>query len=148
MSSTHITALTITAVLWVIWGLVHAFFGIGIMTTDSSTGFAYIAAGVAPEALAADYHEAIGAILNQHGWNLLWFGLVTTIAGAMIWRRNMTAIWVAAMIGGLADLGYLIFVDFGGYATFFPGTLMTLIAGSAVLLGGWVWLANRNESTA
>ena len=61
----------------------------------------------------------------------------------MIWRRNMVAIWVTSMVGGLADLGYLIFVDFPGYATFFPGTLMTLIAGSAIVIGGWVWLAQR-----
>ena len=50
------------------------------------------------------------------------------------------------MVGGLADLGYLAFVDFGGYATFFPGTTMTLIAGSAILLGGWVWFAERKRA--
>jgi len=145
MTNMQITALKITAVLWIIWGLVHAFFGVGIMAADASTGFAYIAAGVAPEALSADYHLAVGNILKQHGWNLLWFGIVTTLGGVMIWRRNMTAIWVSAMVGGLADLGYLVFVDFAGYATFFPGTTMTLIAGSAILLGGWVWLAERKK---
>lgn len=58
----------------------------------------------------------------------------------------MTAISVSAMVGGLADLGYLIFVDFAGYATFFPGTLMTIIAGSAIVLSGWVWLSQREQS--
>ena len=64
----------------------------------------------------------------------------------MIWRRNLTAVWVSAMVGGLADLGYLVFVDFGGYGTFVPGTLMTIIAGSAIVLGGWVWSAQRKQS--
>jgi len=138
-------ALKVAGVLWVIWGLVHAFFGVAIISMDASEGFAAIAAGVSPETLSADYHPAIEGILNQHAWNLLWFGIVTTIGGAMIWRRNLVAIWVTSMVGGLADLGYLIFVDVPGYATFFPGTLMTLIAGSAIALGAWVWLALRNR---
>jgi len=146
MSNAKINALRATAVLWVIWGVVHAFFGVAIMSMDASEGFAAIAAGVDPEAVRATYHPAVAAILNQHAWNLLWFGAVTTIGGVMIWRRNMTAIWVSAMVGGVADLGYLIFVDFGGFATFIPGTLMTLIAGSATVLGGWVWLTERDSA--
>jgi hypothetical protein len=116
------------------------------MATGASEGFAAIAAGVSPEAVSAAYHPAVSAILNQHGWNLLWFGIVTTVGGVMVWRRNLTAIWVSSIVGGLADLGYLTFVDIGGYGTFFPGTLMTLIAGSAILTGGWVWLAQRKTS--
>jgi len=146
MNNTQVNALRVAAVLWIIWGVVHAFFGVAIMSMDASEGFAAIAAGVAPEAVSADYHPAVAAILNQHAWNLLWFGMVTTLGGVMIWRRNMTAIWVSAMVGGLADLGYLVFVDVGGFATFFPGTLMTLIAGSAIVLGGWVWLSQRKTT--
>ena len=146
MNNTQVNALRVAAVLWIIWGVVHAFFGVAIMSMDASEGFAAIAAGVAPEAVSADYHPAVAAILNQHAWNLLWFGMATTFGGVMIWRRNMTAIWVSAMVGGLADSGYLVFVDFGGFATFIPGTLMTLIAGSAIVLGGWVWLSQRKAS--
>lgn len=146
MNNKQILALKFASALWVIWGLVHAFFGLAIMAMDTPEGFAAIAAGVSPEALSADYHPAVGGILNQHAWNLLWFGIVTTVGGAMVWRRNMVAIWVTSMVGGLADLGYLVFVDFPGYATFLPGTLMTLIAGSAIVFGGWVWLAQRNQT--
>jgi len=146
MNNKQINALRLAAVLWVIWGVVHAFFGIAIMATGASEGFAAIAAGVSAEAVGADYHPAVSAILNQHGWNLLWFGIVTTVGGVMIWRRSMAAIWISAMVGGLADLGYLVFIDFGGYGTFVPGTLMTIIAGSAILLGGWAWSAQRKQS--
>ena len=146
MNKAQTTSLKLSGLLWVLWGLVHAFFGVAIMLSDSSAGFAAIAAGVDAEVVKADYHPAVGAILNQHGWNLLWFGIVTTIGGVFIWRQNMTAIWVCAMVGGLADLGYLAFVDFGGYGTFFPGTVMTLIAGSAIALGGWVWIVQRNRT--
>ncbi|QEE36742.1 hypothetical protein FTO60_14045 [Octadecabacter sp. SW4] len=144
MTQAKSTALKIATVLWVIWGLVHAFAGIIVLTSDASSGFAAIADAIDAEALKAEYHAAVGGILNQHGWNLLWFGVATIIGGLLIWRGNMTAIWVTGMVGGLADLGYLLFVDFPGYVNFFPGTLMTFISGSAVLLSFWVWLSNRN----
>ncbi len=47
------------------------------------------------------------------------------------------------MVGGLADLGYLLFVDLPGHVNFFPGTLMTFISGGAVVLSFRVWLSNR-----
>ena len=146
MTNKQVIALKLAAILWVVWGVVHAFFGVAIISVSPSEGFAAIAAGISPEALSADYHLAVEGILNQHGWNVLWFGIVTTIGAVMIWRRNMTAIWVTSMVGGLADTGYLIFVDFQGYATFFPGTFMTIIAGSAIVLGGWGWLSLRGQN--
>lgn len=144
MTQTQSLALKIAAGLWVIWGLVHAFAGIMVLTSDASSGFAAIADAIDAEALTAEYHAAVGGILNQHGWNLLWFGVATIIGGLLVWRGNMTAIWVTGMVGGLADLGYLLFVDFPGYVNFFPGTVMTFISGSVIVLSFWVWLSNRN----
>ena len=141
-------ALKAATVLWVIWGLVHAFAGVMVLVSDASGGFAAIADAVDPGLLAADYHPAAGGILNQHGWNLAWFGIVTIIGGLLIWRGNMTAVWVTGMVGGLADLGYLLFVDFPGYVNFFPGTVMTFISASAIALSFWVWLSTRKTVTA
>lgn len=146
MTKAQTLALKVAAVLWVVWGLVHAFAGVMVMASDASGGFAAIANAFDPALLSADYHPAIGAVLNQHAWNLLWFGIVTTIGGLLIWRGNMTAIWVIGMVGGLADLGYLLFVDIPGYVNFFPGTLMTLISGSAIVLSFWVWFSERSKS--
>jgi hypothetical protein len=50
--------------------LVHAFAGVMRIVGATSDGFVPIADGVAPAPLAADYHPAIRAILNQLGWNL------------------------------------------------------------------------------
>lgn len=47
------------------------------------------------------------------------------------------------MVGGLADLGYLLFLDIAGYVSFVPGTVMTIFSATAILLSGWVWLATR-----
>lgn len=148
MTSTQTLALKIAAVLWVIWGLVHLFAGIVVLSSDASGGFAAIADAVDPAALAKDYHPAAAGILHQHGWNLGWIGIVTTIGGVLIWRQNMTSIWVTGMIGGLTDLGYLLFLDLPGFVNFFPGTVMTIVSGSAIVISFWVWLPNRSKVAA
>ena len=146
MTQAQKLALKVAAVLWVIWGLVHVFAGGVVITSDASAGFQAIADAVDPALLEADYQPAAGGILNQHGWNLLWGGMITIIGAVFIWRANMTAIWVTAMVGGLLDVGYFVFVDLPGYVHFFPGTLMTLVSGSAIFLSGWVWLSNRSAA--
>ncbi|MEL6212209.1 MAG: hypothetical protein AAFY22_07760 [Pseudomonadota bacterium] len=143
MSQTHSLALKGAAVLWVIWGLVHMLAGLIVIPADAAGGFAAIADAVDSNALAAAYHPAVNGILDQHGWNLLWGGLVTIVGAVFIWRRNFTAIWVTGMVGGLLDLGYLIFVDIPGFVNFVPGTVMTIVSGSAIALSFWVWLSNR-----
>jgi len=148
MTKPHATALKISAVLWVIWGLVHMIAGGIIISRPTSLGFAAVADAVDPALLAAEYHPAVGGLLNQHGFNLFWIGLATTIGAVFIWRGTLTAIWVTAMVGGLADVGYFVFVDLPGFVHFFPGTLMTLISASAIVLSFWVWLSNRATSNA
>ncbi len=147
MTDTQKNALKTSTILWVIWGLVHLFAGIMTIFSDASGGFQGIADAVDPAALEAEYHPAVAGVLNQHGWNLGWIGLATIIGAAFIWRGNLTAIWVTGMVGGLADVGYLLFVDFPGFVNFFPGTLMTFISGTAVLLSFWVWFSQRGRQT-
>ena len=144
MTKAQTLALKISAVLWVIWGLVHMLAGIMIIPADATGGFQAIADAVDPLALQAEYHPAVGGILNQHGWNLLWGGLVTAVGAVFIWRQSLTAIWVTGMVGGLLDLGYLVFVDVPGYVNFLPGTVMTIVSATAIVLSFWVWLGNRN----
>jgi hypothetical protein len=143
MTHSQKNLLKVSSVLWVIWGLVHAFAGIMILSGDTTAGFQAIADAVPPGDLAMDYPAAVGGVLGQHAWNLAWFGLATIIGGIFIWRDNMTAIWVTAMVGGLADLGYFIFIDLAGFANFIPGTVMTLVSATAIILSGWVWFSNR-----
>lgn len=146
MSNTQLTLLKVASVLWVIWGLVHMLAGVIVIPADATAGFQAIADAVPAEALEADYHEAVGGILNQHGWNLLWGGFVTVVGAVFIWRANTTAIWVTAMIGGLLDFGYFVFVDLPGYVHFVPGTLMTLVSSSAILISFWVWYSSAKSA--
>lgn len=143
MSNNQMLALKIAAVLWVIWGLVHMFAGVMTISQDTVGSIAGIADGVDPALLAGDYHPAVGAIINQHGFNLLWIGAFTLVGAIFIWRANLTAIWTTAVVGGVTDIGYFVFIDLGGFANFFPGTVMTIISASAVILSVPVWWAKR-----
>lgn len=134
-----------SSLLWVIWGLVHAAAGLIVMFSDAAGGFQGIADAVDPAILAMTYPDAVGAVLNQHGWNLLWGGLVTIVGGVLIWRSNRTAIWVTAMVGGLLDVGYFLFMDLGGFVKFVPGTLMTLVSATAIDLSFWVWASKSRR---
>jgi len=130
--------LKVSAVLWIIWGLVHIFAGImtmkGVLTDDISASVSGIADKVDPATLQMDYPKAAGAILGQHGFNLFWIGWVTFICAFYIWKGNKNAIFLAAITGGLADLGYFLFLDLGGYVNFVPGTVMTLFSSLAIIL--------------
>lgn len=139
-------ALGVSAILWVIWGAIHVLGGVIVLSSDASGGFQAIADAVDPALLEMDYHPATGGILHQHGWNLLWAGAVTIVGAAFIWRANTTAIWVTAMVGGLLDIGYLVFVDLAGFVNFFPGTLMTFVSGSAIAISFWAWYAMRRTT--
>jgi len=145
MTSLQRNGLIVAAVLWVIWGIVHALAGLIVLSGTTVEGFQGIADGVAPELLTGPYPEAVGALLNQHAWNLLWFGVVTIIGGVMVGMKNRTAIWVTALIGGLADLGYFMFMDLPGFVNFVPGTVMTLVSGGAIILSGVIWGTTRSN---
>ena len=137
-SSTASRLLKVSAILWIIWGLVHVLAGVmtmrGILIGDISLSVSGIADAVDPSSLQLDYPEAAGAILGQHGFNLFWIGVVTFISAFFIWKGNRQAIFLAAISGGLADLGYFLFMDLGGYVNFVPGTVMTLVSATAIIL--------------
>ena len=125
--------LRLSAVLWVIWGLVHVLAGVLTISKDTAAAVQGIADGTDPGLLEMVYPDAVGAIINQHGFNLGWIGAVTIVGSWFIWRRSVVAIFVVAMVGGLADVGYFLFLDLGGYVRFVPGTLMTLVSSAAIL---------------
>ncbi len=127
------TLLRVAAGLWVIWGLVHMFAGIVTIGRDTPEAVQGIADDVEPAVLDVAYPDAAGAIIDQHGFNLLWIGAVTLVCAFFIWRRSLNAVLLAALVGGLADIGYFVFMDLGGYVNFIPGTLMTLVSASAII---------------
>ncbi len=65
-----------------------------------------------------------------------------------IWGGSLPAAFLAGLVGGLADIGYFVFLDLGDYVNFVPGTVMTIFSASAVLLSAWAWLTTRNTAEA
>ncbi|GAB5523861.1 MAG: hypothetical protein Roseis2KO_17330 [Roseivirga sp.] len=139
--------LKVASVLWIVWGLVHIMAGVFtinfVLTGDIAGSVSGIADAVDPRTLQMDYPAAAGAVIGQHGFNLLWIGIVTFLCAFFIWKGNTKAIFLAALTGGLADLGYFLFMDMGGYVNFAPGTVMTLVSGSAIIITFYVYFKSR-----
>ncbi|MEM8707749.1 MAG: hypothetical protein AAGE98_14895 [Actinomycetota bacterium] len=135
----------VIAGLWIIWGLVHAFAGIITMARDTPDAVAGIADDVDESLLVGPYPDAAGAIIDQHGWNLMWIGFVTMIAAYFIIRGSWNALGLAALVGGMADIGYFLFLDLGGHVKFVPGTVMTIFSATAIALSAWLWSQRRAE---
>ncbi|MEM7115618.1 MAG: hypothetical protein AAF614_24465 [Chloroflexota bacterium] len=139
--------LKIAAVLWVIWGAVHMLAGVitmsAILSGDIAGAISGIADAIDPATLQLDYPDAVGGLLGQHGFNLFWIGAVTLICAFFIWRGNSNAIFLAAITGGLADVGYFLFMDLGGYVNFVPGTVMTFVSAAAVILSFYTYFTGE-----
>ncbi len=135
--------LKISSVLWIIWGIVHIFAGVMTMyfigSDDIAGAVGGIADAIAPSTLQLDYPAASGAVIGQHGFNLFWIGIVTLISAFFVWKGNKNAIFLAAITGGLADLGYFLFMDLGGFVNFMPGTVMTLVSSAAIILSFYAY---------
>ena len=134
------------AILWVVWGVVHVLAGVMTISQETAAAISGIADAVDPETLKLDYPAAAGAIVNQHGFNLAWIGTVTSIGAIFVWQRKRWAIWLTALIAGLTDIGYFLFMDLGGYVNFIPGTVMTLICAAAIVLSFLAEFDLRNHS--
>jgi len=148
MKNTNIF-LNASSILWIIWGLVHLLAGVltmyFVLSGDTATAIMGIADGTAPESINMNYSAASNAVLGQHGFNLFWIGLTTFISAFFIWKGNSKAIFLAALVGGLADLGYFLFLDLGGFVKFAPGTVMTLVSASAIILSFYAYFKRADK---
>ncbi|WP_377512621.1 hypothetical protein [Octadecabacter sp. R77987] len=125
------------------------FAGIMTMSQDAAGAVAGIADAVDPARIGADFHPAVGAVLNQHGFNLLWIGAFTVVGSVFIWRHSVVAIFMTAIVGWVTDVGYFIFMDLGRFVHFVPGTVMTIVSSAAVLLSLWAHFAGlRGQKTS
>ncbi|MEM6776120.1 MAG: hypothetical protein AAF670_00605 [Planctomycetota bacterium] len=141
--------LRLSSILWMIWGVVHVLAGVMTISRDTSNAVAGIADTVNLDEVEMAYPAAAGAIINQHGFNLLWIGAVTAVCALFVWRRSSAAMFLAALVGGLTDIGYFLFMDLGGFVNFVPGTLMTIICAAAILTSGIAhWQSRSGGSPA
>ena len=55
-------------------------------------------------------------------------GLILIVMGTGLLKPN-----VSAMVGGLFDTAYFIFIDLGGFGNFLPGGIMTYVSATAII---------------
>ncbi len=140
----------VISILWFIWALFHVLPGILSMTQAIGTDLSWVAQlepTAEPTELVADYPTEAGAmsvIYGQHGFNLMWFGIVALACAILIWRsQHRVAMLVVAIVAGFADLGVIFFIDIVGGYTSFAGTAILAVAVLAIGLSVRYELAFR-----
>lgn len=112
---------TLSAVLYVVWGLLHLQAAYAVYRLGSTL----------------DPGMLQGRML-QHAWNLLFASLAAIfIAITMNSRNDREGYWINTALVGLVDLGFILFVLIPGHLTLWPG-----------LLGPVAWLLAWGLSTA
>ena len=112
---------TLSAALYVVWGLLHL-----------QAAFAVYRLGSTLEA------GMLQGRMVQHAWNLLFASLAAIfVAITMNSRNSRDGYWINAVLVGLVDMGFILFVLIPGYLPLWPG-----------LLGPVAWLLAWGLSTA
>jgi len=92
---------------YVIWGLLHI-----VAAIDEFT----VGKGLEP--------GLVHGKINQGAWDLLFFALFAIVVAVKYnWKNDPLGYWLNLIVVSAADIGFIIFVLFPGYVTFFPGIL-------------------------
>lgn len=108
------------AISYILWGIMHTMIGVQILMLNiGESSYAVITAlysDTGAEKTPKQLGSVIEAIMNQHAWNLLWFGVFAVVVGAVWnWRNNVAAYWANLVVVSLADLGFIFAVLIPGY---------------------------------
>jgi len=131
------------AVAYVFWGIMHALIGIQIFMLNLGDSPRAVITGLyrdaGPVPTPAEPGSVVGALLNQHAWNLLWFGLFAAVVGAVWnWRNSVAGYWANLAVVSLADVGFIAAVLIPGYIDFWMGIwgpLLWLVAAFLTTVG-------------
>lgn len=120
-----------SAILWGIWGIVHLLGGISMIFTLQN-GVDGLPESVLVTMMGSEMPVHVLGTLIEHNWNNSWFGLVVTIGAFFVWKGNRNGVFLSAIVGGLAHLGFFIFVVLP-YSD--PvGIIMSFVAAAAIVL--------------
>lgn len=135
------TSYRLGAIFYVLWGIMHIMFAVQIfiLNIDESTYSVikniYLDSG--NKLTPTELGNVVGAIMNQHAWNLLWFGTFATIIGALYnWHNSLVGYWGNLIVVSLADIGFIA-------AVLIPGYVDPLVG----IWGPILWIAATVSST-
>lgn len=135
----------ISAVIFMLWGIIHILGGAGMVASLSDGPTAYldmIASGPASQGLSAAMvlPGEIVNVMGYHGFNLALLGAVAVFTGVGQWKGSRLAFWTSVTLVGLVDAGLAIYMILPGYMTWgtaSPG-LFLFVLGTATGLAGLV----------
>lgn len=125
--------LRLSAALWGAWGLFHFVAAIPLLLALRE-GVEGIPHRVAMAMGGADMDFFVGPTLMEHAYNNAWFGLVVTAGSVGAWKGRTDAALLCAIVGGMAHLGFTIFLVVPGHADLL-GVALTGVAAFGVLSG-------------
>lgn len=119
MSSQDGTTLArLGSVAYVLWGILH----LGAAGDEFALG-----ASVGP--------GLVQGKLYQGAWNLLFFALACILIAVFFnWRNSRLGYWLNLAVVSVADIGFLIFVFFPGYASAIPAIFGPVLWMTAAVL--------------
>jgi len=114
------TTYKLGSIFYVLWGIMHIMFAIQIfMLNIGDSTFAVIQNiynDAGPVSTPNELGNVINAIMNQHAWNLLWFGVFAAVIGALYnWHNSKAGYWSNLAVVSFADLGFIFAVLIPGY---------------------------------
>jgi hypothetical protein len=120
------TAHRLGAVAYILWGIMHIMFAIQIFMLNIGDSTYAVVQNIYSDTGAISTPEelgdVIGALMNQHAWNLLWFGAFAAVVGALYnWRNSIAGYWGNLAIVSLADIGFIFAILLPGYVDLMVG---------------------------
>ena len=120
----HSTALW-GAICYVLWGAMHVAIGIQILVVNTQRSTHAVINTLYQDSFQSTPEHlgpVVGALMNQHGWNLLWFGLFAVVVG-VLWNRrnNVAAYWANLAVVSLADIGFIAAILVPGHINVWMG---------------------------
>jgi len=119
-----------TSLLWGLWGVVHLLGGLTMLFTLKG-GIESIPESVDVKNLPPLH---IVPTLMEHNFNNTWFGLVILIGSFFVWKANRNAVLFCSVVGGLAHLGFAIFIVFPGHGDM-VGVVLSFVVLAAIVFG-------------
>lgn len=120
------SAYRLGAIFFALWGIMHVAFGAQmLMLNASGSANAILDAfylDIGPVPVPDQLGSTLDAIFNQHAWNLLWFGLASTVVAIFYnWRNSRAGYWINMVLIAAADLGFIVAVMMPGFIDFWMG---------------------------
>lgn len=118
----------IGAALFVLWGVIHVLGG-GMIVAAALSGppakaLAMMGTSVNQTELATVPGGIVNAVIQFHGFNILWMGIVSiAVAIFLNWRNSRIGFWVNLAVIGFADLGLILFLIVPGYMSWSDGLI-------------------------